>query len=60
MKGRVGPRTGLDEKEYRKFLILQGLELQLLGHPACNQLLYQLLYLGSKVIPLYSEKLLPT
>jgi hypothetical protein len=45
--GWVGPRTGLDDMEKRKFLILLGLELWPLGRPACNQSLYQLLYSGS-------------
>jgi hypothetical protein len=30
----VGPRTGLDEVEKRKFLTLPGLEFRTLGRPA--------------------------
>jgi hypothetical protein len=43
----VGPRTGLDDVEERKFLILPGLELQPLGRPARKQSLYRLSYPGS-------------
>jgi hypothetical protein len=43
----VGPGTGLDNMEKREFLPLQGLELQPLGHLACNQSLYRLRYPGS-------------
>jgi hypothetical protein len=32
----VGPRSGLDDVEKRKFLTLPGLELRPLGHPACS------------------------
>jgi hypothetical protein len=32
--GWVGPRTGLDDVEKRKFLTLSGLELRPLGRPA--------------------------
>jgi hypothetical protein len=35
--GWVGPRTGLDDVEKRKFLTLPGLELRPLSHPACSQ-----------------------
>jgi hypothetical protein len=42
--GRVGPSAGLDDVEKRKFLILLGLELQPLRHPALSQSLYQLRY----------------
>jgi hypothetical protein len=45
----VSPRAGLDAVEKRNFLILQGLELQILGRAAHSQLLYRLLYLGSDV-----------
>jgi hypothetical protein len=38
----VDPRAGLDDVEKGKFLILPGLELRSLGHPACSQLLYWL------------------
>jgi hypothetical protein len=40
--GWVNPRAGVDDVEKRKFLTLQGLELQSLGHPASNQSLYRL------------------
>jgi hypothetical protein len=36
----VGPRASLDNVDKRKFLILHGLELQLLGCPARSQSLY--------------------
>jgi hypothetical protein len=45
--GRVGPRTGVDEGEKRKFLNLPGLELRPLGRPGRSQSLYRLRYLGS-------------
>jgi hypothetical protein len=44
MGGWVGPRADLDDVEERKFVILLGLELRLLGRPACNQSLYRLQY----------------
>jgi hypothetical protein len=37
----VGPRTGLDDMEKRKFLTLPGLEPRPLGRPACSQSLYR-------------------
>jgi hypothetical protein len=40
--GWVGPRAGLDDVENIKFLILPGLELRSLGHPARSQSLYGL------------------
>jgi hypothetical protein len=40
--GWVGPRTGLDDMEKRKFLPLPGLELRLLGRPTRSQSLYRL------------------
>jgi hypothetical protein len=42
--GWVDPRAGLDNVEKRKFFTLPGLglELQLIGHPACSQSLYRL------------------
>jgi hypothetical protein len=43
----VGPRTGLDEVEMRKFLTPPGLELSSLRCPSCIQSLYRLLYPGS-------------
>jgi hypothetical protein len=47
--GWVGPRAGLHDMEKRKILIVQGLELRLLGHPAHNQSLYRLRYPGSLI-----------
>jgi hypothetical protein len=43
----VGPRTGLDNVEKRKFLPLLGLELRFLGCPARSQSLYQKSYHAS-------------
>jgi hypothetical protein len=43
----VGPRTGLDDMEKRKFLPLLGLELRPLGRPVRSQSLYRLPYPGS-------------
>jgi hypothetical protein len=43
----VGPRTGLDDVEKRKFLTLPELELQPLCHPARSQSLYRLSFPGS-------------
>jgi hypothetical protein len=43
--GLVDPGAGLDDVEKRKFLILPGLELQLLGRPVRSQSLYRLSYL---------------
>jgi hypothetical protein len=43
----VGPRTGLDDLEKRKFLTLPGLELRPLDRPAGSQSLYRLRYTGS-------------
>jgi hypothetical protein len=40
--GWMGPRTGLDDVEKRKFLTLQGHELRSLGRPDRSQLLYRL------------------
>jgi hypothetical protein len=40
----VGPRTGLDDVEKRKFLTLPGLELRPLCRPARSQSLYRLRY----------------
>jgi hypothetical protein len=45
--GWVGPRTGLDDVEMRKFLTLTGLELRSLGLLTRSQSLYQLRYPGS-------------
>jgi hypothetical protein len=43
----MGPRTGLEDVKKRKILSLPGLEIQLLGRPACSQSLRRLLYPGS-------------
>jgi hypothetical protein len=43
----VGPRTGLDDVEKRKFLTPLGLELRPLGRPVRRQSLYRLRYPGS-------------
>jgi hypothetical protein len=51
-----GPRACLDDMEMRTFFTLLGLQLQLLGHLACSQSLYQLRYPSSKtnnVVPCY-------
>jgi hypothetical protein len=45
--GWMGPRAGLGDVEKRKFLTMPGLELRLLGLPACSQSLYRLHYPGS-------------
>jgi hypothetical protein len=45
--GWVGPRTGLDDVETRKFLTLPRLELRSLSRPAHSQSLYGLRYPGS-------------
>jgi hypothetical protein len=45
--GWVGPRTGPEDLEKRKFLTLPGLELRPLGHPARSQSLYRPRYPGS-------------
>jgi hypothetical protein len=47
--GWVDPRAGVEDAEKRKFLTIPGLELRLLGRPACNQSLYRLGYPGSKL-----------
>jgi hypothetical protein len=44
IRGRVGPRTGLDDVESRKILPLPGLELQPFGCPACSLSLCRLRY----------------
>jgi hypothetical protein len=38
----MGPRSGLDDMEKRKFLTVPGLELRSLGRPARSQSLYRL------------------
>jgi hypothetical protein len=45
--GWVGPRTSLDDMERRKILLLPGLKLPPLSHPAHSQLLYRLRYRSS-------------
>jgi hypothetical protein len=47
--GRVGPRSGLDDVEKRKFLPLPGLELRSLSRPNRSQSLYRLSYPGFHV-----------
>jgi hypothetical protein len=44
--GWVGPRTGLNDVEKRKFLTLPGLELRPLCRPVRRQSLYRLSYPG--------------
>jgi hypothetical protein len=51
--GWVGPRTGLDDVERRKFLPLPGLELRPRGSPSSSQSLYRLSYSGPTVGSLY-------
>jgi hypothetical protein len=53
--GWVGPRTGLDDVEKRKFLTLPGLDLRTLGRPARSQSLYRLRCPGSGVGIVYGE-----
>jgi hypothetical protein len=48
--GWVGPRTGLDDAEKRKFRTLPGLELRPPGRPARSQSLYRLSYPGSQLL----------
>jgi hypothetical protein len=50
IRGWVGPRTGLDDVEKRKFLTILGLELRPHGRPARSQSLYRLRYPGSSVV----------
>jgi hypothetical protein len=45
----VDLRASLDDVKNRKFLTLPGLELRLLGRPACSQSLYRLSYPGSLI-----------
>jgi hypothetical protein len=45
--GWVGPRTGLDDVETRKFLTPSGVELRPLSRPARSQSLYRLRHPGS-------------
>jgi hypothetical protein len=56
----VGPRTGPQDVEKRKFFTLPGLELRPLGRQALNQSLYRLSYPGStywtgEMLYIYSE-----
>jgi hypothetical protein len=44
----VGPRTGLDDKEKRKFLPVPRLEFWPHGRPARSESLYRLSYPGSQ------------
>jgi hypothetical protein len=44
----VSPRTGVDDVERRKILLLPGLNLRTLGRPASSQSLYRLRYPGSR------------
>jgi hypothetical protein len=53
----VGPRTGLDDVEKRKFFMLPGLEFRPLARPARSQSLYRLSYPGS-LIELHVETLM--
>jgi hypothetical protein len=53
----VGPRTGLNDMEKRKFLTLPGLELRPLVRPARSQSLYRLRYTGSPSSVSYSLNL---
>jgi hypothetical protein len=46
--GWVGPRTGLDDVEKRKFLTLPGFEIRTRRRPARSQSLYGLRYPGCK------------
>jgi hypothetical protein len=47
--GWVGPRTGIEGMEKRKFLLLPGLEFRLLGCPTRSQSLYRLRYPGCSI-----------
>jgi hypothetical protein len=47
--GWVSPKTGLDDVERRKIMLLARLELRPLGHPARSPSLYRLHYPGSLV-----------
>jgi hypothetical protein len=49
----VGPRTGMDDVEKRKFLTLPRLEPIPLGRPARSQSLYRLRYPGYLYIYIY-------
>jgi hypothetical protein len=48
--GWMGPGTGLDEVEKRKFLTLLGLELRSICRPAHSQALYRLRFPGSFLV----------
>jgi hypothetical protein len=51
--GWVGPRTGLDDLEDRKFVTLPGLKLQLLRSPAHSQSLYRLIIKHTHIFWIY-------
>jgi hypothetical protein len=57
--GWVGPRTGVDDMEKRKFLTLRGRELRPLGRPARSQSLCRLSYPGSYNGAVPKEKCIP-
>jgi hypothetical protein len=42
-----GPQSGLNTMENRKIVPPLGHKIWPLAHPACNQLLYRLYYIGS-------------
>jgi hypothetical protein len=48
--GRVGTRTGLDDVEKRKIVLVPKLDFRPFGHPARSQSLYRLRYLGKNII----------
>jgi hypothetical protein len=54
--GWVGPRTGMDAVEKRKFFPVSGLELQPLYRPARSQSLYRLSYPGYLYLSIYLYK----
>jgi hypothetical protein len=47
--GWVGPRSGLDDMNKKKFLPLPGLQLRTLGRAARSQSLYRLSYRGVRM-----------
>jgi hypothetical protein len=58
--GWVGPRTGLDDVERKKFLTLQELKLRPLGRSARSQSLHGLRYPGVVPVPYLSDFSLQT
>jgi hypothetical protein len=58
MRGWVDLRAGLENVEKRKFLILLGLELRLLGCQAHSQSLYRLCYPGCRCCVVCSKLIL--